>query len=368
MNRRNRIVLVSLTLLLVAGLGAVALRTLVRPPPPESRDLRVAVRVEAPERDTAWTLLSYRGTLEGDRDATLSFRMGGEVARVHAREGEKVSAGDLLAELDVSELEAALARVRAELERARAQEAHWEGELEVDARLLEAGAVSRSGLEATRLSHRSALLAREGADAAVAEIEARRTGARIRAPQPGTVTRVEVAEGEGVLPGQSVLTLSGGERRVRVEVLERDRTRGIEPGTPASLGDERCPGRVTRVDAGARPPFGAIRVHVAPEGSCLEGRAPGTSVAVTFHLAGPADALFVPLSAVDFRGGTPRTFRITAEERAEAVPVTLGSQRGELQQVEGDLDSRDRVVVAGVTNLRPGDRVRVVEAPSGEVP
>jgi RND family efflux transporter MFP subunit len=223
--------------------------------------------------------------------------------------------------------------------------------------------VSRSRLEATRLSHRSSVLAREGAEAALTEVEARRDGARIRAIHPGVVGRVEVSEGEGVLPGQPVLTLMGGERRVRVEVLERDRVRGILPGTLvhlASAGCEPGEGRVTTVDAAARPPFGATRVYVAPVEPCFGALPPGTSVEVIFQVEGRHDALFVPLSAVDFRGGTPRVFRLTDDGTVEVVPVTLGAQRGDLQEIQGAVDPRDRLVVVGAANLSPGDRVRVV--------
>jgi RND family efflux transporter MFP subunit len=362
MTRRSRLFL-SLALLSAVVLSVVAVRFALRSAPEAHAEPTIAVEVRTPALDTAWVVLPYRGTLEGERDATLSFRMGGEVARLHVEEGQQVAGGALLAELNASELEAALGKARAELVRARVQEAHLEGELEVDERLFEVGAVSRNRLDGTRLSHRSAVLAREGAEAAVTELEARRDGARIRATHPGIVSRVEVAEGEGVLPGQPVLTLTGGERRVRVEVLERDRIRGIGSGTPVQLTAAGCgsgAGRVTRVDAVARPPFGAIRVYVAPADPCFDMLSPGASVEVEFQVEGRPDALFVPLSAVDFRGGAPRVFRVTHEGRVEAVPVTLGAQRGDLQEIRGALDRDDRLVVVGATNLRPGDPVRVV--------
>jgi RND family efflux transporter MFP subunit len=370
MSRQNRTLLL-LALAGVVGLGALVVHRISRPGPETPEPPRVPVQVRAPELDTAWIVLPYRGTLEGDRDATLSFRMGGQVARLHVREGQEVAVGALLAELDAAELDAALEKARAEVARARAQEAHWEEELEVDERLFHAGAVSRSRVEGTRLSHRSAVLAREAADAAVAEVRARGSGARLRASHSGTVSRVEVAEGESVLPGQPVLTLSGGDRRVRVEVLERDRALGVRPGTPVRIavpGCEVAEGRVTMVDAAARPPFGSTRVHVSPEGLCLQNLSPGTSVEVTFRLEGAPDALFVPLSAVDFRGGAPRVFRLVADDTVEAVPVTLGTQRGNLQEVHGALEPDDLVVVVGATNLRPGDRVRVVGEGEGGGP
>jgi RND family efflux transporter MFP subunit len=370
MSRRSRIVLMSVALVLIAVPGVVVLRMAVRPAPPESRDLRAPVRVSAPVRDTSWTLLPYRGTLEGDRDATLSFRMGGEVVRLHVREGDEVSAGTLLAELDPSEMDATLERTRAELDRARAQEAHWEGELEVDERLFQVGAVSRTRLEATRLSHRSATLAREAAEAAMAEIRARADGTRLRASHAGTVSRIEVARGEAVAPGRPVLRLSGGEYRIRVDVLERDRARGIRPGGTASVVAPGCPageGRVTLVDASASPPFGSVRVFLAPEDPCLRGLSPGAPVEVIFRVEGVPDALFLPLAAIDFRGGTPRVFRIGPDETAEAVPVVLRGQRGDLQEVEGPLETGDRIVVVGTTNLRPGDPVRIPDDAPGEL-
>lgn len=362
MNRRSRILFILAPLLLL-GLGVLVLWVIFRPGPEPLAEPGIPVEVRALERDTAWVRLPYRGTLEGERDATLSFRMGGEVARVYVRQGEEAAAGSLLAELTDTELEAALAKAGSELARARAQEAHWEGELEVEERLFKAGAVSRSRLEATRLSHRTSVLAREGAEAAVTEIEARRDGARIRASHSGVVGRVEVSEGEGVMPGQPILTLTGGEQRARVEVLERDRVRGILPGTLAHLAAVGCgsgEGRVTTVDAAARPPFGATRVYVAPVEPCFGALPPGTSVEVVFQVEGRHDALFVPLSAVDFRGGTPRVFRLADNGTVEAVPVTLGTQRGDLQEIQGELEPRDRIVVVGAANLRPGDRVQVV--------
>jgi len=369
MTRRSRILLIVLVLGAVGVLGVLARQQAFRSPPTPGPDAGVAVQVQLPERDTAWVVLPYRGTLEGDRDASLSFRMGGEVARIHVREGAQVEVGTLLAELEASELNAALNRVRSELERARAQELHWEGEREVDERLFQVGAVSRTQLDATRLSYRSAVSAREGAEAAVAEVGARIDGTRLHAPHPGTVSRIEVTPGEGVAPGFPVLTLSGGERRIRLEVLERDLARGVQVGIPVQISAPGCEdgaGRVTLVDGAARPPFGAIRVDVTPDDPCFHRLPSGASAEVSLRLEGEADAWFVPLSALDFRGGTPRIFRIGAEGIAEAVPVRLGEQRGDLQEVRGDLEPEDRVVVRGATNLRPGDRVRIVDGAGEE--
>jgi multidrug efflux pump subunit AcrA (membrane-fusion protein) len=125
---------------------------------------------------------------------------------------------------------------------------------------------------------------------------------------------------------------------------------------------------VTRLEGTARPPFGSVRVYVSADSPCLETRSTGTPVEVTFHLEGAPDARFLPLSAVDFRGGSPRVFRVGADDRVEVVPVTLGALAGDVQELFGALSAEDRVVVTGASNLRPGDRVRVVARSEGGLP
>ena len=67
------------------------------------------------------TYSRYRGTVRSRRESELAFRRGGRVAEIHVHEGDRVSAGELLAVLDTSDLEAERKRVTAELEFARAE-------------------------------------------------------------------------------------------------------------------------------------------------------------------------------------------------------------------------------------------------------
>lgn len=349
--------------------GLVLARALRRAAPESGERPAIPVQVRAPLVDTAWVILPYRGVVEGDRDVPLSFRSPGQVARIGVREGDRVEAGVIVAELDPAELEGRLGQVRAELARLRAQEVHWAAELEVDERLFAVGAVARARLDATRLSHRNAALAVEAAEASMAEVEARVDGTRIRAPHAGRVARVTVVEGEGVQPGQPVLWLAGGAPRLRIDLVEQDRARGVYPGTAARFRLSECPdgaARVDRVDAAARPPFGAVRAYLVPgDPSCLAGVPVGISVPVEVLLPGHPEARFVPLSAVDFRAGVPRVFRVGRGEVVDAVPVALGVQQGGLQEVMGDLYPGDRIVVTGTTNLSVGDRVRAVDGAGG---
>jgi HlyD family secretion protein len=72
----------------------------------------------------------YSGTVEAT-DSNLSFQVAGHVTRVDAREGKAVTQGQVLAELDGSELAARVEQARAGLERAVQTKAQLEGSLAV---------------------------------------------------------------------------------------------------------------------------------------------------------------------------------------------------------------------------------------------
>lgn len=74
--------------------------------------------------------LFYSGTIEATQ-VNLAFQAGGRVARVFAREGQAVTAGQILAELERAEYAARLAQVRANADRAQQQQKQLEAMLEV---------------------------------------------------------------------------------------------------------------------------------------------------------------------------------------------------------------------------------------------
>lgn len=360
--QKKKLIGIGVALGVLVLLGALGLSALQTPEAEALPEPPVAVSVTHPVTDTVFHGARYLGVVEGTGDAPLSFRVSGTIARLYAHEGEGVAAGQVLAELASPETAARLERARMEHARAEANLQHWERELGIDKRLYEKGAVPRSKLDQTQLAHENALRGLGAARAGVEEAAGLAGAAVLRAPRGGVVGRIERSAGETVMPGQPVLLLSAGARRVRADVLEKDRARGIRQGSRARLDIEACPdvpGEVARVDAAVRAPLKSVRVYVDVPEACLAGLPAGAEVPVTFLLQPEAGATLVPVSAIDLRGGSPRVFRIGSGLAAEAVPVELGLQQGDWQQVRGALSQEDRIVVTGTTNLQPGTRVQV---------
>lgn len=72
-------------------------------------------QLSPPER-----LDSYRGTVEASKSSNLSFRRSGRLIQIHFREGDRVAAGEVLASLDTSDLQASLRGIKSRIDEALA--------------------------------------------------------------------------------------------------------------------------------------------------------------------------------------------------------------------------------------------------------
>jgi len=248
-------------------------------------------------------VLDASGTVEAT-SANLGFQVPGRIAQVNAEEGERVGVGEVLAQMDVAELDARRSAAVAQLSAARAQLAELERgarpeelaqaraavaaadqkadearrDLERTRRLEEGGAVSREALERVETVHvvarSQAAQAREqlqlvqrgprseridaaraqvaAAEAAVAQVDATLDNATILAPFSGVVTVRHREPGETVGAGQPVVTLMNPDDRwVRIYVRE-DRIGRVSLGQPAHITSDSHPdiafeGRVVHI-------------------------------------------------------------------------------------------------------------------------
>jgi len=235
------------------------------------------------------------GTVEA-READLGFQMSGRIVWIGPNEGDGVQEGDEVARLDMEELEARRRVAEAQLEAARAmlaelttgfrqeeiaagqavlrgaeeQLADARRDLDRSRRLFDGGAISREMLDkaetAARVVESTVDQAREQvqileegprqervaaqraivsqAEAALAQVEAGLSNARITIPFPGIVTIKHREPGETVSPGLPVLTIMDPEDRwVRIYVRE-DRIGEVQLGQEATITADTYPERM----------------------------------------------------------------------------------------------------------------------------
>lgn len=318
--------------------------------PGEARTFPVAaVAVEA--RDLARTV-TVSGPVEPIRTIGVNAQMSGTVLRVHAQEGDRVAAGQLLAELDARETEAQLQRAHAVLATSEAAFSR--------ARDLAAARII------TDAEYEEASTAYAVAKSDVELWETRLAFSRIRAPHAAIVTVKHVEAGTAVAPNQRVFDLADVSRLVvRVQLSELDVVH-VRAGATARVELDAYPqvafsGRVRRVFPSADPASRLVPVEVEldrpPPGVDVR---PGFLARVTFSLDTRTGVPAVPTSAVSVSEQESFVYVIEADTLVRR-PVEIGLTSSGWVEVTTGLLLGERVVASGQASLRPGARVRVTE-------
>ena len=292
------------------------------------------------------------GTLTARDEITLSFKIGGVVLGVPVAEGQQVRRGQVLATLDLREIDAQVGRARSALDKAERDLAR--------ARSLYADSVAT--LEQVQNAATGAEVARADVQAAAFN----RRYATITAPAAGTILRRLAEGGELVSPGQPVLVLGSSERGavLRVGVADRDAVR-IKAGDAATVRFDAFPGEelrgsVVEVAAAANPATGTYEVEVSVDAG---GRtlASGLVGRVEIRPAEGRRMQLVPIEAIVEGDGDRATVYMVDEptKRARRVPVTVAFIQGARVAISGGLDGVGRVVTDGAAYLADGVEVQV---------
>src|SRR5262245_53738388 len=215
----------------------------------------IPVRLASVTDDSAPQPVTATGIIALRDEVTLSFKIGGVIAQVLVREGATVRAGQLLATLDLREIDAQVAK-------ARSAAAKADRDLARVTRLYKDSVATRQQMDD----------ATTGAEVARADLETATVNqqyARIVAPSTGVILRRAAEPGELVSTGAPIVTL--GSRTsgtiMRASLPDRDVVR-LAVGNRATVHVDAQPGRalqgvVRQIGAAADPRTGTYAVEIA---------------------------------------------------------------------------------------------------------
>ncbi len=340
------------------------------PPEPETEVVR-SIRTIVVDEPASGRSRRFSGVVEAADSSSISFEVSGIIEEIRVDVGDQVEEGQILAvmedsayQLNVEAAQAAVAQADVELADAESANARF-GEL--GAR----GAISER--EAERyLANRDA--AREQLSYAESRLGlARRDLERteLRSPFTGIIATRLVDAFQQVSRGEAVLELfMEGAMEVAISVPESE-MRYVFLGLPGDIRISAIPGRefsgvvseVSRV-AGTANAF-PVRVLIDSDDPAIR---PGVTTEVTLLLgANNADQTFlIPLSAMGAMpdGSGSFVFRYNPEtSTVERVPIVVeGDVRENHSIVREGLQAGDIIVTAGVSFLRDGQRVALMES------
>lgn len=330
-------------------------------------------------------------TVEARYAYAIGPTQAGRVRRISVDQGDRVSAGQVLGEIDPVDLDerlegAALAEQRArqgiliaatQLREAESRHRLAAANAERYRGLAARGFVSQEAVEVRRNEAEVTHAAATGAAAALqaARQDAARSGAeragllrqranlRLMSPSDGLVVAREAEPGSAVVAGQAVLRLVDPASLWLKARIDQAQARGIAPGQPAEIvlrsrQQEKLAGHVARLEAQGdsvtEEKLVSIRFDRLPEGLTL-----GELAEVTIRLPPVADALILPAAAVKRVGGRTGVWRwVDGKARFHPLETGIQTQDGKVQVISG-LAAGDEVIVHSPVELREGAKVAV---------
>lgn len=331
----------------LAGLGFLAATGCHRDREPAAvEELPVTeVRTQVATAGTRQAIEDVVGTVRARVRANIEAKVSGRILRLPVVPGQAVAKGDLLAELDVGEIQARVDQASAVLEQAERELARFQA-------LLGQEAVTRSEFDAVEARHRVAR-------AAMAEAETLLGYARVTAPFAGIITRKLADVGDLAAPGRPLVEMEDpGSLRFEADVpVTWSGRAALGDRLPVVLASVPAPveGVVSEIDPAADPVSRTYRVRLdLPADS--GGRA-GLFGRVSIP-TGESTVLTVSTGAVLIRGQMELAF-VVEGERARLRLLRTGKALGSEVEVLAGIEPGEAVVTEGRGRLVDGQRVRV---------
>jgi len=404
---------------LILPCAALLAMTACRAPEEAEPPLVVEVATVPAARADLQSTVRAPAFLFGREQANLNARIAAPVRRLHARKGDIVEAGQLLAELDnrdlaaqkaeaaaaVADAEANLGKISAgtlpgDVERARGQVAVAEAALrqasqiyERRKQLFEQGAIPQRDLLVSETEFRQAqanaevarkslelllnqsrerdiAMARarlEQARARLAFIEAQLDFTRIRSPFAGAITEQFLFPGDMARPDQPIFTVTEISVAVaRAQVPEAEAAQ-VRPRLacrfePSDMPGRSFAGRISVINEAVDPARRTVETwcEIPNPGRTLKPGEFGHAVIVVADAPG---SIVVPAAAVQFEEGSNRGVVFIARSGAAVRrAVRTGIVSGDKVQILEGVREGEPVILEGAYGLEDGTRIRVREA------
>lgn len=358
---------------LVASLLGLALtsagcdRASAAPQPTKTAPAAAAVQVVRPIEKLEHAASAASGQVRSLREATLSARVTGTIARVNVEVGDRVSAGQVLLSLDAEAATASAALARASLDAASSDLRMAELELTRQQQLFDGSAAPRAQLERAQATRDAAAARVASAQASLAIAQRTLADHELRAPFAGVVTARYKQAGESVTAAPSTALLSlvdAANLEVKLDVPEAA-VDGLRRGmpVPGTVSPSGAPfeAKVRAIGAAVDPRSRTVEVllSIAPAKAGSPGLRSGALVSVQLSSATALAGPFVPARAV--QSGADGAFVWIVEDGATHRRAVRGAQHGaDLFRIASGLTGGESIVVSDAASLREGATVRAV--------
>jgi RND family efflux transporter MFP subunit len=311
--------------------------------------------------------IPFSGSLAPVVQTAVKSKVPGEVTRVLVREGETVSAGQLLAQIDTSDLQSRVDAQSAGLEEAKARLNIAEKNRANNQQLLRQKFISQNAYDTTESTYEATAASMRSQEAQLRIARKALDDAAVRAPISGVVATRSVHPGEKVGMDSALFTLVDLARMEIEAPAPASEVPSVKPGQNATFsvdgfGERKFEGRVERINPTAQPGSRSIVLYisVANRDGVLRG---GMFAKGNIVLDRPEPTAVVPATAIREESGQAYVFTIEGGKIARR-PVKVGNvaQAEGVVEVLSGLERGMSVVAARVSGLKAGAPARLKAA------
>lgn len=331
------------------------------------------VRTQTAEVIEHFPSTNFIGRIESYDDVTIHAQVSGYLISRHFEDGQLVSKGDVLYEIDPIRYQAAVAQARAAISQAKANLVNAELNWERGKSLLVTKAISQANFDGMTADKASAEAQVEAAKAQLRAAEVDLKNATIRAPFDGRIGRSQVVPGDLISPNAALTTLvSMDPIRASFNMSERERLRlKMDSADSAStsneislfLSDAQTYSEMGEVD------FVGNRIDVQTGTLAMSARfanpdyrlLPGQYVELQLTALEAQSAVTIPRRAVQSDLEGEFVLSVNDEQTVVRHNVALGPVTEQGATILSGLEGGEAIIVSGLQRARPGANVTITE-------
>jgi RND family efflux transporter MFP subunit len=317
--------------------------------------------------------LELPGRLQAYIQAPIYARVPGYLKSWKHDIGDKVKAGDVLAEIDTPDLDQQLMQARADLSVADANARLAQISAERWQSLANTDAVAKQDVDTRTFTWNANIAQVKSAQANVDHLAAEEGFKRLIAPFDGIVTARATDIGAlinvGAAGGAQLFVVSEtGQLRVYVNVPQ-NYVPNVPPGTKATISVPEHPDKTYRgtVEASSQavdPTTGTTLMQLIVDNRAGE-MMPGDYASIHLQMAAAAHVLSVPSSALIFDAKGLSIATVDSSDRVLLKPVSIERDLGSVVELASGLAPDDRVIENPPDGIGNGDQVRFARAAAG---
>jgi RND family efflux transporter MFP subunit len=342
------------------------------------------VRVEQVTQSHGTVQVSLPGTTLAFEAANIYARASGYVLKRYVDIGDRVKAGQLLAEITAPEVEAQVAQYQNSLQQAQATQRQNEAQrslaLVTTARssvlarqgwdTLQQGDIDRFNYQAQRHATTAAEFNAAALQQQLEYYNQQKIYQQVVAPFDGVITQRNIDVGSLITAdatsGTSMFSMVHGDV-IRVWVyVPQDSAFGVKPGVDAVIHVPAMPdltfrGKVTRIANALQPGTRTLLTEVDipnPDGALQ----PGVYCTVELKIPRKSPALIVPASAIIFNQNGMQV-AVVDDGVARLHKIEITTDYGTEVEVNEGVKHGDKVILQPPVNLADGDKVQIIPEP-----